>query len=193
MKAHKKMKVRQNNKGFSLMELLITISVMAIVMTASLITYTVVSKQNVKKANESVQDFLTLAREKAMTTTAYEWNMTIEASGDKINVKLVKVNKNLADELTYNVMDEATLPSNVKLKLVDKNGNATYIGGDSTVTSATFAFSALVGKTSKVYYNYNPASPISLTDGYIDIVTYYGTKKSVTERLYFVTGKHSKI
>ena len=71
---------QHNNKGFSLLELLVVVAIMAVLTGIISITYRTVNKSNVNKAASIVDDYLSLAREKAKTVSAYEWNMTEQKS-----------------------------------------------------------------------------------------------------------------
>ena len=73
---------QHNNKGFSLLELLVVVAIMAVLTGIISITYRTVNKSNVNKAASIVDDYLSLAREKAKTVSAYEWNMTICVGDD---------------------------------------------------------------------------------------------------------------
>lgn len=183
-----------NNFGFSLLELMVTIAIMAVLIGGSLTTYRIVSKTNVKKATKYIDDYFSLARERAKTIAAYEWNMTIDASGDDVVVQLVKINEKENGEFERTVLDTASLPSNIKVKIVDTRGGTTYLSKDPRdIKTVSFAFTPLKGNVSKIYYNNDFNRTISLEDGSCDIVAYYGDKKSRSVKLYYVTGKHMEV
>ena len=54
---------QHNNKGFSLLELLVVVAIMAVLTGIISITYRTVNKSNVNKAASIVDDYLSLARE----------------------------------------------------------------------------------------------------------------------------------
>lgn len=192
MRAHKSdMKQLNRNAGFSLLELLIAVAIMAVLIGASLTTYLVVSKSNVKKASGAINDTLTLARERSKTIAAEEWNATIEASGDKVVVKLVKIVKDDEKILTESVLDEQELPSNVDVKIVDRNGFTRFIGNKSgEYKKVSIVFETMTGAVKSVYYNGDRSDKMDISKGKMQIISYYGDKKSSSISLFFVTGKH---
>jgi prepilin-type N-terminal cleavage/methylation domain-containing protein len=185
------MKQLNRNAGFSLLELLIAVAIMAVLIGASLTTYLVVSKSNVKKASGAINDTLTLARERSKTIAAEEWNATIEASGDKVVVKLVKIVKDDEKILTESVLDEQELPSNVDVKIVDRNGVTRFIGNKSgEYKKVSIVFETMTGAVKSVYYNGDRSDKMDISKGKMQIISYYGDKKSSSISLFFVTGKH---
>ena len=174
---------QHNNKGFSLLELLVVVAIMAVLTGIISITYRTVNKSNVNKAASIVDDYLSLAREKAKTVSAYEWNMTISVGDDGTEVSYVKKAEKESDKAK---MDSKTLPKNVKFKIIDDKGNEIRL--DNTIKEVSVAFNSLTGN---VYFS--NGSEIDVTDSsYCDFIAYY-KEKSRGVRLYFVTGKHSQI
>jgi prepilin-type N-terminal cleavage/methylation domain-containing protein len=174
---------QHNNKGFSLLELLVVVAIMAVLTGIISITYRTVNKS---KATSIVDDYLSLAREKAKTVSAYEWNMTISVGDDGTEVSYVKKAEKESDKAK---MDSKTLPKNVKFKIIDDKGNEIRL--DNTINEVSVAFNSLTGNVAKVYFS--DGSSIDIKDkSYCDIIAYYKTK-SRSVRLYFVTGKHSQI
>lgn len=183
---------QHNNKGFSLLELMVVVAIMAILTGITTITYRTVNNSNVNKAASIVDDYLSLAREKAKTVSAYEWNMTISVGDDGTEVSYVKKTKTTAgitEDITADTMDSKTLPKNVKFKIIDDAGNEIKL--EDTTNEVSVAFNSLTGTVSKVYLS--DGSEINIKDkSYCDFVAYY-KNKSRSVRLYFVTGKHSQI
>lgn len=183
---------QHNNKGFSLLELMVVVAIMAILTGITTITYRTVNNSNVNKAASIVDDYLSLAREKAKTVSAYEWNMTISVGDDGTEVSYVKKTKTTAgitEDITADTMDSKTLPKNVKFKIIDDAGNEIKL--ENTTNEVSVAFNSLTGTVSKMYFK--DGSEINIKDkSYCDFVAYY-KNKSRSVRLYFVTGKHSQI
>lgn len=180
---------QHNNKGFSLLELMVVVAIMAILTGIISITYRTVNKSNVNKAASIVDDYLSLAREKAKTVSAYEWNMTISVGDDGTEVSYVKKTETTAGIITEDTMDSKTLPKNVKFKIIDDTGKEYEL--ENTTNKVSVAFNSLTGTVTKVYFS--DSSEIDIKDkSYCDFVAYY-KDKSRSVRLYFVTGKHSQI
>ena len=187
-------KKHHNNLGFSLLELMVTVAIMAVMLGAGLTTYRIVSRSNVRKATKYIDDFLTLAREKAKTIAAYEWNMTIDATGDSVYVELVRVTQKEDGGLEETVMNRAKLPSNIKVRIIDAKADKTYLGnGAGDIRYASFVFTPLTGSVNKIYFNKDRNYNMVMDGGVCDIEAYYGTKKSKSVRIYFVTGKHMEV
>lgn len=183
-----------NNLGFSLLELMITVAIMAVMLGAGLTTYSAVSRNNVKKASKYIDDNLSIAREKAKTIAAYEWNMTINASGNSVYVEVIKIMKLDDDTVEKTVVNRNQLPSNVKVRILDSNNNVVHIGnGSGDYKYASIVFSPLKGSVSKIYFDNDRNNFMSLSGGVCDIEAYYGNKKSKSVRIYFTTGKHSEV
>lgn len=192
MRAHKgNMKQLNRNAGFSLVELLVVIGIMAVLAVASLTTYTVVSRSNVKKATGSISDIISLARERAKTIVADEWNATIETDGEEIEVKLVKAVKDEnTGTYTETVLDEQTLPKNVDIKIIDAAGTEKELAVEGGCKKLSIVFEPLTGVVKSVYYDGNRDNKMNTQTGKLQIVAYYRDKKSSTVNVYFVTGKH---
>lgn len=183
----------KKNRGFSLLELLVVIIIIGVLVSASLISVGLIQRTNVKKAAQTVDNSLTMARTKAMSLAAYEWNVTLT----KDQVSIVKVTKNSdADtgmNYSYTTVSTYEIPSNVTCSIKDKDGNSYYISDKSAdFDSVSIAFEALSGEVSKVYFtskgvvteSLNPASGI-----YCDLSFQYKDKESYI-RVYYETGKH---
>lgn len=183
------MSIKRNNKGFSLLELMVVVAIMAILTGITTITYRTVNNSNVNKAASVVDDYLSLAREKAKTVSAYEWNMTISVGDKETLVSYVKKTMTPSGAVKEDIMDSKSLPKNVKFRIIDDAGSEIKLEG--TVSRISIAFNSLTGSVSKVYFS--DGSSIDIKDkSYCDITAYY-KNKSRSVRLYFVTGKHSQI
>ena len=73
---------RLNNKGFSLVELLVVIGLMAILIGGISIGFAVITNSYAREAATYTTDALGLARTKASSVTADEWTLTITHEGE---------------------------------------------------------------------------------------------------------------
>lgn len=166
-----------NNKGFSLMELIVIVAIMAVMIGVASITYNVVKNANVTKAANSIDDLLSLCREKAMTNSAKEWKVVIDGK----NAKVIKVDA----EGNETEIKSQSLPSNVRV-YVTEDGVTNY---DATVDQpVSISFKLLSGEVASVY---TPAVTIKGSGTNCGIVVDYKEKKQSKVILYYATGKHS--
>ncbi len=178
---------KNRNAGMSLVELLVVVAIMGVLIGVATVSFNVVKKSNVTKAASTIDDYLSVCRQKAKTISANEWNVTIEDG--KISVYKV-----VSDE-EFVTVQTTTLPSNVKIYLEDEDGNPTYIS-DEDVDAVTIVFKPLSGEVKSVYFTDGGAKlgEIDLTSqSFCDIISAYKTDKQKTVRLYFTTGKHTVV
>lgn len=191
MRTHKK---KMDNQGFSLLELLVVILIMGVMIGGASLTYQLVQRTNVTKASNLIDNSLTLAKSKAMTVSAYEWNVTITT--DQVMVIKIVENDNTDSGMTYDYQTIETydLPGNVEISLTDQSGDSYYISTqDEDFESVSMAFWGLSGQVKSVYYTKDGAvsSQMDFTkSSYVDIHCDYQDKNS-NIRLYYETGKHT--
>ena len=107
-----------------MIELLVTVAIMAVMVGAMSITMNVVKNANVDKSSRTINDIITLSREKAMTTDAKEWVVRIDGN----SVSVVRV---LSDG-TEQTVERKELPSKVDVYVTEDN-IAQYFAKDNTV------------------------------------------------------------
>ncbi len=157
-----------------MIELLVTVAIMAVMVGAMSITMNVVKNANVDKSSRTINDIITLSREKAMTTDAKEWVVRIDGN----SVSVVRV---LSDG-TEQTVERKELPSKVDVYVTEDN-IAQYFAKDNTVE---ITFKLLNGEVGEV----------RLSDGTVissgnmcSIVSIHKSKTS-SVLLYYSTGKH---
>ncbi|MCM1307655.1 MAG: prepilin-type N-terminal cleavage/methylation domain-containing protein [Butyrivibrio sp.] len=177
-------KHRQNNKGFSIVELIVVVAIMSVMIGAISITYTVVKRTNVTKAARTIDDLLTTCREKAMTNSAKEWKVVI----DDHTAKIIKVDSE-GNEIE---IESAELPSNIEVYVSevsvsedDEVKAGAYYAKDKPIS---ISFKLLSGEVSSVYAEETIIKGESTNCG---IVCEYKNKKRSTITLYYATGKHT--
>lgn len=178
--------LKTGDGGFSLVELLVVVAIMAVVMGLLFATYSIVRKTNVKKAINAIDSAISVCREKAKTNAALEWRVILSADS-------VIVQKQ-SDGNVVTEVSKDTLPSGVDYSVV--------IGGVSyTVTedaSEANAYSQMVftfkqsGEVGSIYTGDGttlyPAEDES--DLYCLIYARYKDKREYDIKLYYSTGKH---
>lgn len=85
----KKKREKLNNKGFSLLELIIVIAIIAVVTVATMIGITVLSKGNAKKMNKNLYSAISELKTSTMAKSG-TWRMTIGKSGNEYVINTYK-------------------------------------------------------------------------------------------------------
>ena len=171
-KQRQKLNKDSRNKGFSLVELMVVIAIMAVLVGISGISYVIVGKSNVKKAAGFIDDAIADCRQKSMTKTG-DWSM-------RLSDGLVEI---IHDG---EVMDSTELPSSVDIYISETDGrlSGTQIGQD--YASVTISFKILSGEVKSV-----EPSDIKGDGTCCYIMCRYKDKKECTIKLYYSTGKHT--
>lgn len=171
-------KHQSSNKGFSIIEVIVVVAIMAVMVGVISITYTVVKKANVTKASRTIDDLLTNCREKAMTNSAKEWKVVIDGN----TVKVIKVDSE-GNEIE---IESEAIPSNVNVYVVSDDGINRYDA--SSANPISISFKLLSGEVSSVY---TTGVTIKGSGSQCRIVSDYKNKKQSTITLYYATGKHT--
>ena len=182
MKLNQK-QIQKNNSGFSIIELLVVVAIMAVFIGGALTTFLSVSRTNVKKSNSVINDAMIFCKGKAMTNAAKEWKLVL--SEHEANVVKVSSDGKVSTIKSY------ALPNKVDIFVnTSEESYAGKIGDDGDYESVSIVYSSK-GSITKVYDENNN----SLMDKFGNtccIVSKYKQSKSASIKLYFITGKHAK-
>lgn len=173
LKQHKLCDLNKNNAGFSLIELMVTVAIMAVVIGLFTMTMYIVSNANARKAATEINSAIDVCREKAKTNYAEEWKIVVDK--DKECVSVVKVILDDKGNLVEEPVQTRSIPGNIELFF---DGDLITEGGKIEVTFST---------TTAEVISTNP-SGLNGTNGYYAI----GTQKSGGEYevQIYTTGKH---
>ena len=80
-----------NNKGFSLMELIVVIAIMIVMVGAATVSVAMLDSSYVEDAERGIKDYIALARTKSMSVSAKDWYMSIGKQGADYYAYLYKV------------------------------------------------------------------------------------------------------
>jgi len=164
-----------NNKGFSLIELIVTLAIIALMVGVTALSYSLVKRTNVAKSNEYIKEAFSVCRQNAMSVNAYEWNVTLLENEIQVR-KITRTEKGsdvITDngknytQTTYNYVTELVqsyvLPELVKETVTLSDSSLVWDGSaekaegegegeeeDNTV-AVTFVFSPLSGEISGIY------------------------------------------
>lgn len=169
-----------NNRGFSLLELIVVIAVMIVLVGAVIVSSSILDGSYVKEAESSIKDYLAIARTKSMSVAAKEWFMTITKDGDGYAVRVCKTTEDGGTEVTT-VVEEKEFNKRVKVTFGDKvTMNAVDAGSDLRIY-----FKPSTGGVDKVYLG---ATEISKSGGIGYLSLGRGTYE-ITMKLFYNTGK----
>lgn len=87
-----------NNKGFSLLELIVTISVMLVLVGIAVATVAVLDSSYVQDAERGIKDYVSMARTKSMSVAAKDWYMSVSKEDSDYYAYLYKVVEKKVEE-----------------------------------------------------------------------------------------------
>lgn len=172
-------RVLKNNVGFSIIELMVAVAILAVISSVAMVSLYSVNQSNTKKSTASINSSLLLCKEKALTNAAKEWKTVVYE--DKVEVVKVAFDDSVMTVASYD------FPNNVKIFVNNtENGSNGELGED--YESVSFVFNTQ-GSVSKVYDN-NGNSLKSSLGSYCYISSRYKSRKIKNVKLFFSTGKH---
>lgn len=174
-------KRKLNNSGASVIELLIVIAIIAVLISGSIIAFSVLGSSALKQASRTSKDYLEKTRTNAMSVAADEWNYTLKRSGDEYIAYIHKIYKNESDEVVTDVMSEKNLGVKVAASLI--SGDVTVDMADGDILKVVFEPSS--GSVKAVTLNGTSYTP---AENMISIKFTSGERKSIVD-LYYMTGK----
>ena len=80
-----------NNKGFSLMELIVVLAIMIVMVGAATVTVSMLDSSYVEDAERGIKDYIALARTKSMSVAAKDWYVSISKEDADYYVSLYKI------------------------------------------------------------------------------------------------------
>lgn len=179
-KSNRNLEGKLNNRGFSLIELIVVIGVMVALVGAVIVSSSILDSSYAKDAESGIKDYITMARSKSMSVAAKEWFMAITKDGDMYVARLCKTVEDGEDDVTT-VVDEQELGNKVIITF--------GVGGAmSTIDAATdlkIYFNSSTGKVNKVLVG-GVNSDISEGIGHIGVTC--GTYE-ITMKVFYNTGK----
>ena len=143
-----------NNKGFSLMELIVVVAIMIVMVGAAAVTVSMLDSSYVEDAERGIKDYIALGRTKSMSVSAKDWYMSVVKDGSDYYACLYKVvEEPISDDPDAGVEEKVYIVEKKKL------GNKLTIGFGTTednkidITSTNelqLHFDATTGKIKEV-------------------------------------------
>ena len=174
------------NKGFSLIELIVTIAIMAIFVAVAIISSSVIDTSRVQEVERGIDDYANMARSKSMSVSAYKWYMEVTTNDDgEFMTKLCKVEQETdADgKDVYKYIDVDYETYNNKVTVTFNDGIT-----DTTITKdcpLRVYFDSATGKVNEIDLN---GTKMDLSNGIGRIKIVSGTYDA-TLKFYYNTGK----
>lgn len=179
----KRSRAHLNNKGFSLIELIVVLAIMVVLVAMVFASSSILDGSYVKDAERAVTDYVAMARSKSMSVAAKSWYITVTQEDGEYVIKLYKETEEGEgedQEKVTQLMESEKLGSKVTMSY----GKDTK----TTITSANelkMYFDASTGKVKEVKLGNNKQN-INDGIGYIGIVS--GTY-DITLKVFYNTGK----
>lgn len=169
-----------NNRGASVIELLIIMAIIAVLLSGSIIAFSLLNSSNVKQAARTTKDYLEKTRTSTMSVVADEWYFTFTKSGSDYKAIVYK---------TY-TKDGAVVEEKIEEKLLGTRISAAFISDGTEITVGEgdvlkIVFDRSSGEVGKVLFNEATYAP---HENIVSIKFTSGSNKS-TVNLYFVSGK----
>lgn len=187
-----------NNRGISLLEVLVVVAILGVLIGIMSTSFYIVSKTNITKAANYVNDALTLCREKAMTNSAVEWDVVIKDG--YVDVVKLSYEEDEGGERTLTATSHSTmqLPSYAEMS-IEVDGTE-YAVDDSHSISISYKQNGEIGIVR--YYDSRVgvtadnlesgalfSSSVSTTTSYCYVIARHKTKEEKVI-IYYATGKH---
>ncbi|MBQ2981147.1 MAG: prepilin-type N-terminal cleavage/methylation domain-containing protein [Lachnospiraceae bacterium] len=177
-----------NNKGFSLLELIITIAIMLIMVGAATVTVSMLDSSYVEDAERGIKDYISMARTKSMTVAAKDWYVSISKEGNTYYAYLNKIEEVAAAGGAGGTVDNHVQVDKIELgaKLSIKFGvDKTSMTTIDAASVLELHFDSATGKIKNVVLNGNPQS-ITGGIGYISITR---NDYKISLKVFMNTGK----
>ncbi len=186
------MQIKENkfNAGFSLVELLVVVAIMGVLLSGAVMSWYVISSNNVNKSGEYIDSALTECKNRAKTMAADLW--TVELTND-----IVEVHKSVSDDkgvVSDEVILHENLPASIDVYVLLNTGEK--IDLTSNADKVIIEYKILTGEVSSIYAEKDGSKWSVYSSGtaytgykYCDIVSKHDKRENKI-RLYFTTGKH---
>lgn len=176
-----------NNKGFTLVELIIVMAIMGIMVAVATVTVTMLDSSYVEDAERGIKDYISMGRTKSMSVVAKEWYVAIGKEDGDYYAYLYKVTE--ADDGTdkTSLIEKKELGAKVSISYGNEKESKMLIG----TSKLQMYFNPQTGKIIKVVCDADGNGTNDIPDnttgiGYIGIVR---NDYEIDLKVFFNTGK----
>ena len=177
-----------NNKGFTLMELIVVLAIMVVMAGAAAVTVTMLDSSYVEDAERGIKDYVALGRTKSMSVAAKDWYVSVGKESGDYYVYLYKVVEESGSDKTY-MVDKKKLGAKVSIAYKDAADGLSIVIGEST--NVQMHFDAATGKIKSVFYD-NNGDDANDWPGNSTAIGYFAIKRNdygINLKVFFNTGK----
>lgn len=173
-----------NNKGFSLMELIVVMAIMVVLVAVGIASSSILNSSYAKEVEQGIEDYVSLARSKSMSVSAKEWFMVLTTENGEYMTKLCKTTEETVGEATQTkTTDIEKNEYNSKVTVEFNDGvNSWNIDEDSPLC---MYFDSATGKVKKVTV---AGVEVDITSG-IGRVEIVSGSYEITMKIFYNTGK----
>lgn len=177
-----------NNRGFSLLELIVVIAIMAILVGVVVASSSMMDSSYVKEMERGIEDYVNMAKSKSMSVSAKEWYMELTVEDGEYVTRLCKteeIDVEGTTELRTTTVDEESYNNRVTVSF-DDGVNAREISASMPLY---IYFDSATGRVNRITVGgvdanlSNGIGRLEISSGSYDIVLklYYNTGKCERE------------
>ncbi len=179
--------LKLNNKGFSLIELIVTIAIIAIMAGAAAVTVSMLDSSYVEDAERGLKDSIGMARTKSMSVSAKDWYVSIGKEGSSYYACLYKVEESDSGVETI-LIEKEELGAKIKMTYTKDKDYAVSFKTISGNNKLELHMDPATGKVNKVVYGDGSGEPEDISEG----IGYIGISRNdykIILKVFYNTGK----
>jgi len=174
-------KLKLNNKGATLIELMVILAIIAVLVSGSIVAFNVLNGSNLKNAARTTGSFLETTRTKTMSVVADAWYYTLTRDGDNYYTEIYKVYTDDTGATVEEKIEAEDLGFRVVGSIIADGSETEFADGDML----TIKFDQASGSVKIVDLDGTELTP---SENMITIKFVSGAKEASVD-LYFVSGK----
>ncbi len=176
---------RIGNKGFSLVELIVTIAIMAIFVAIVIISSSAIDSSRVKEVERGIDDYANMARSKSMSVSAKAWYMELTTVDGSYVAKLCKIEEiDEAGVIVDKVIEvDKDVYNNKVTVYFDDGTNSTLINKDAPLH---VYFDSATGKVNKITID---GANVDISSGIGRVKITSESSSKATLKFFYNTGK----